>query len=233
VKPNLLAPYEALPCDDDLTPREGVPAQLTVAQVTEALRLRRDPGDSIFDRLLPRSLAVVSGRFWTPLVVVMQVARRFDELGIESVVDVGSGVGKFGTAVALCGQYAVIGMEQRARLVRVARDLARSLGVEDRVHFHHGTFGEHPVPAADAYYLFNPFGENLFFAQDYLDREVELGRERYYRDIAATEQILEGARKGTFVVTYNGFGGKLPASYSEVKVTRELPNVLRVSCKVR
>jgi predicted RNA methylase len=233
VKSNLLAPYDAVPCHEDLTPREGVPAELTVAHVREALRMRRDPGDRIFDRLLPRSMAVVSSQFWTPLVVVVRVARWFDELGIETVVDVGSGVGKFGTALALCGRYVVIGMEQRARLVLTARRLARSLGVENRVHFLHGTFGEQSAPAAAAYYFFNPFGENLFFAQDYLDREVELSRERYYRDIAATEQILAGAQKGTFVVTYNGFGGTLPASYSEVKVARDLPNVLRVSCKVR
>ena len=233
MKPIHLSRYDGLPHQDDLTPRQGLPEDLSIARVAEALRERRDPGDEIFDRLLPSSLQVVSSHFWTPLSVALRVARWLDEVGVKTVVDIGSGVGKFCIAAALCGSYEVVGIEQRPRLVRTARQLARSFRIEDRVHFLHHSFGEGVTPAADAYYLYNPFGENLFHDRNCLDKHVELSRERYARDSAAVESFLRTAKDGTYVVAYNGFGGKLPESYSEVKVARDLPNVLRLSCKVR
>jgi len=38
---------------------------------------------------------------------------------------------------------------------------------------------------------------------------------------------------GTYVVTYNGFGGRIPMNYEEVHVDRETPNVLRAWRKTR
>ncbi|HEX7669859.1 MAG TPA: hypothetical protein VF395_09760, partial [Polyangiaceae bacterium] len=176
-------------------------------------------------------LGVVSNQFWTPLAVATRVAAWLDEFNVETVVDIGSGAGKFCVATALAGRCSFVGLEQRPRLVRAARHLARLFRIEERVHFLHGTLGDDALPVADAYYLYNPFGENLFGLGDHLDEEVELGSERYSRDVTAVETLLGEARVGTFVFTYNGFGGRLPESYEEVRVDRELPNVLRLSRK--
>lgn len=233
MNPDRLTRYDGRAAEDDLTPRQGLPASLSLARVAEALREGRDPGDEVFDRLLPSSLEVVSSQFWTPLSVVLRVARWFHDAGVKTVVDVGSGAGKFCIALALCGSYEAIGIEQRPRLVRTARQLARSFRIEDRVHFLHDSFGEGVTPAADAYYLYNPFGENLFHDRGYLDKNVELSRERYERDTAAVESFLRTAKDGTYVIAYNGFGGRLPEGYSELRVARDLPHVLRLSRKMR
>lgn len=229
----LLSVFDGNPCLDDLTPHEGLRVEPSATRVADALLSRRDPGDRAFDRFLPRSLGVVSDQFWTPLAVAVRVADWLDDLNIETVVDIGSGAGKFCVAAALSGNSDFVGLEQRPRLVRTARHLARLFRVEDRVHFLHGSFGEDTPPVADAYYLYNPFGENLFGSSDHLDEDVELGDDRYSRDVRAVEKFLEEARVGTFVVTYNGFGGTLPASYVELRVARDLPNVLRISRKDR
>jgi hypothetical protein len=96
------------------------------------------------------------------------------------------------------------------------------------VRFVPGTFGVGQVPVADAYYLYNPFGENLFGPQEQLDADVELSDARYHRDIDAVERMLTEAELGTCLLTYNGFGGEIPSSYTEVRVDREMPNVLRM-----
>jgi hypothetical protein len=50
-------------------------------------------------------------------------------------------------------------LEHRPHLVAAARELARAFGVDDRVTFVHGALDPATLPAADVYYLFNPFGE--------------------------------------------------------------------------
>ena len=53
------------------------------------------------------------------------------------------------------------------------------------------------------------------------------------QDVAAVEQLLRRAPTGTYVLTYNGFGGQVPASYEEIRVDRKLPNALRLWRKTR
>jgi hypothetical protein len=88
-------------------------------------------------------------------------------------------------------------------------------------------------PKADAYYLYNPFGENLCRFEHPIDREVELGIDRYKREIADAERFIEHAPRGTFVVTYNGFGGRIPDSYEQVAIYRDHPYELRMWRKER
>jgi hypothetical protein len=105
--------------------------------------------------------------------------------------------------------------------------------VSDRVSFVCASLGDVALPEADAYYLYNPFGENLFGPLDCLDEDVELGRERFVRDITLVHQMLDGAPIGTHLVTYNGFGGFVPVAFEEVEADLEMPNVLRMWRKVR
>ncbi len=197
-------------------------------QVAHALRAGLAVEERDFDRHLPVALRVVSGQYWTPCEVAQRAAQWFDELRVRTVVDIGSGAGKFCVAAALAGNARYVGLEHRLRLVTAARALADVFGVSDRVSFHHATFGDAAPPAADAYYLYNPFGENLFVNGEHLDHDVELTEPRYLRDVAAVEQLLRAAPLGTALLTYNGFGGRLPAGYEQVHVDRALPNILRL-----
>jgi SAM-dependent methyltransferase len=195
-------------------------------ELVRAIRIGRRPPDFMFDRFLPLELRLVSGQHWTPVDVAMRTAEWLSEFRIKSVLDVGSGSGKFCVLAALAGDAWFVGIEQRARLVRAARELAQQFGVSDRVEFIQAEFSDSSAPAAEAYYLFNPFGENLYGTCGQLDDQVELGGRRYRRDVAAVERLLAAAPAGTFVVTYNGFGGHLPNGYELLRVDRELPNVL-------
>lgn len=199
-----------------------------VEQVAAALGDGRCPADTAFDRYLPAEARALSSQHWTPLAVAMRAAEWFDEFGIRTVLDVGSGAGKFCVAAALAGHCHFTGLEQRERLVTWARSLARTFQVERRVHFLQGALGSVPLPAVDAYYFYNPFEENLLGPLSHIDGRVELSAERYARDLRAVRELLEAARAGSYVLTYNSLGGKLPANYQTVCIDRELPNVLRL-----
>ena len=186
-------------------------------QIRAALRSGAPPPDYVFDGFLPLELRLVSSRYWTPLSVVLLVSRWIAHFKIETVVDIGSGAGKFCVAAALAGPGRFTGLEQRPRLVSAARELARRFEVEDRVRFIDGSLGNGTVPTAEAYYLYNPFGENLFTPAGRLDEDVELGRDRFRRDVFAVEELLANAPVGTYLITYNGFGGEAPPSYRELR----------------
>lgn len=218
---------------DYLAPGDELALMQAAEQVAEALRVGICPEDRAFDRFLSHELQIISGQYWTPLAVALRAAAWFYELDVRTVADIGSGAGKFCVAAALAGRCYFTGLEQRPRLVTAARTLARFFKVDNRVCFVEGTLGDIAPPIADAYYLFNPFGENLFNQDDCIDDSVELSNERYVRDIAAMEDLLHRASVGTYVLTYNGFGGRVPYSYDEVRVARDLPKLLRMWRKTR
>jgi predicted RNA methylase len=215
----------------DLTPIETTVrgrAAASARHIAAALRAGLCPDDRLFDRFLPDDLHLASRQHWTPLGVVLRIARWLDAHAIDTVVDLGSGAGKFCVAAALASRARFTGIEQRPRLVDAARSLAGIFGVADRVHFRTGTIGCCPLPPAAAYYLFNPFGENLFDPHERIDTDVELTEARYRRDVATLQHLLAAAPAGTCVVKYNGFGAAMPPGYQRIAVDRELPELLRM-----
>lgn len=202
-------------------------------EVAEALRAGQVAHDDDFDQFMTYEDRRVSFDYWTPIRVATRTAQWLDYFGVQSVVDVGSGVGKFCVAAALGGRCQFTGIEHRTRLVTAARALARTFNVEDRVDFVQSSTSDVGWPRADAYYLYNPFGENLRRIENQLDADVELGIDRYKREIAVAERFIEHAPRGTFLVTYNGFGGRVPDSYEQVAIDRDHPYELRMWRKTR
>ena len=191
-----------------------------------ALRTANCPADRAFDCFLPDDLRSVSGQYWTPLAVAKRAAEWLDDLQVRTVVDIGSGVGKFCVAAALAGDCRFTGLEQRSRLIAASRTLARAFDVDDRVSFLHGVAGETVIPVAEAYYLYNPFGVYFFGPPDGPDGDVSFTEAGRARGVAAVEGLLRLARKGTCVITYNGFGGRMPADYRRIRIDLNLPNEL-------
>ena len=194
--------------------------------------------DLDLDQRLPDAHRWVSRLFWTPLEVVERGVAWLDELGVGDVLDVGSGVGKWCVGAALVDDSTrrYFGLEHRSDLVTVAAGLAASFGVADRVTFHQGEVVDLltvPGPiahllSAPAFYFFNPFGENTAPDDERLDAAVELSEERFHRDVAAAEDLLEIAPPGTWVLVYNGFGGRMPDAYEPVRTDFDGFYVLRL-----
>ena len=82
-------------------------------------------------------------------------------------------------------------------------------------------------------YFFNPFGD-YWLGADYLpEASADVADTRYADDIAAAEDLLRRVPAGTWILTYNGFGGRMPASYELVRVDWKLRGVLRLWRKRR
>jgi len=135
---------------------------------------------------------------------------------VRTVVDIGSGAGKFCVAGALLTRCRFIGLEQRGSLVAAARELAGTFEVDDRVTFVTGDCGATTTPVGDAYYLFNPFGEYSISSVRFAEPGVAFTRETYRADVAAVTELLSRAPLGTLVITYNGFGGRVPRDYEQI-----------------
>lgn len=215
-------------------PRHGAngalraPRNPSAAEVAEALSAGMTPPDAHFDQFLAPEVRALSAQHWTPLAVAVRAAEWLAEHRIRTVVDIGSGAGKFCVAAALASHCHFTGLEQRERLVISARALAHTFGIESRVHFLHGELGTARLPSTDCYYLYNPFEEHCLDPGERIDGDAEIGADRQARDLAAMAELLASARPGTYVLSYNGFGLRVPEGYRTVCIDRELPNVLRL-----
>jgi predicted RNA methylase len=179
----------------------------------------------------PKNVQDVSAHYWTPVSVALTGADWLRRANCQSLLDVGSGAGKFCIVARLAAGFSVHGIEQRAGLVQTAR--AAAVSYEAEVRFDHGTI-EHVDPGeSDAFYFYNPFGENHYTRADRFDEEVELSNERYTRDLAIVEGWLDRASRDTHALTYHGFGGRIPDTYSLVRHQTTRGGALRLWVKRR
>lgn len=198
--------------DDELEPPQAARGR----RLASMLRAAEAPTNSEFDELYPPPIRTLSQTFWTPVEVALRAARRLVSEPGTRVLDVGSGVGKFCLVGSLATQGEFFGVEQREGLVKFSRDVAGLLGAT-RAHFIHGLFTDLRAYDFDAFYFFNPFGEGRFAPAAQIDATVELTPSRFAEDVWRAQVFLEAAKLGARVVTYNGMGGELPASYALVE----------------
>ncbi len=212
-------------------PGAGGPIPDGAAAAVDAIRRGLPAADEDFDQLFAPAFQRVSRRFWTPVAVATAAARMLVTRRTTRVLDVGAGVGKLCLVGALSTAASFTGVERRGALVDVARGVAERLGLRGAT-FLHGEIEAIDWGAYDALYLFNPFEENLYQPTEQLDQSVPLSDERFERDIAVVEQALAAARIGTRVVTYHGFGGRIPSGYRLVEEATAGSDRLRLWVRV-
>lgn len=150
---------------------------------------------------------------FTPIDVARHAAALLALDRGMTVLDVGAGVGKFCIAAALAAPHAeFVGVERRSHLVRLAERLARTMQLSN-VRFLHADAIDLDWSEYDAFYLYNPFAEQMFDAAFVLDHTVEFDPSGFLRCVSAVRRRLAAARIGTRVVTYHGFGAPPPLGY--------------------
>lgn len=185
-----------------------------IEMVLEKFRRGEDLSNHVFESIYPDSLLEIAAVHWTPL----HVARRAVEylVGKEGkktrVLDVGSGIGKVCLIGALTTDSDFTGIEKREYFVRFANALLKDQSVSN-ARCIHGEMAALDWSSFDSFYLFNPFYENRVPTLR-IDQLVCLSEGRYRQLIQVVESKLEYLRLGTRVVTYHGFGGRFPESYS-------------------
>lgn len=206
---------------------------MEAAELARRMRTGVVPADAEFDRYLAPELRAISGKHWTPLAVVVRGVRWLAQAGARTIVDLGSGAGKFCVAGALAAEVRFTGVERRGTLVAAARALARDLGVDGRVTFVEGDCAQGSVPAADAYYLFNPYAENIATLESRIADDIERGDWRFVHDVQGTRGFIDTLPRGALVLTYHGYGARMPHGYESLCVDRSFSGELRLWQKKR
>ncbi|HTI70038.1 MAG TPA: class I SAM-dependent methyltransferase [Candidatus Limnocylindria bacterium] len=167
--------------------------------------------DDQFDLIYPREIRELSDIHWTPLKIARAAAEFLaPEPGIK-VLDVGCGPGKFCIAGALSTQGDFTGIEQRKYLCDLAHSVMTQAGIPNARVFH-GNVNRVDFSQFEAFYLFNPFEENLEPSVK-IDPLVDLAESLYeaYTEHVATQ--LTQAPLGTRVATYCGLCQEIPMGY--------------------
>jgi hypothetical protein len=178
--------------------------------IRTALARRVPVSDAEFDQVFPDELRERSHLHWTPVAVALRAAELLAPSPRLRVLDVGAGAGKLCLVGAIVTGAMWWGIEQDAVLVAAANHAAWALDIQRRTRFVHGDGSRLSWDEFDALYFYNPF-TTLMLAPH---ASPFLRYATIQNTLRRIEQRLASTRVGTRVVTYYGFGGKLPPGYT-------------------
>lgn len=164
---------------------------------------------------LPEHLRLISKVHFTPVRIAWLAAEWLSEDGPKKVLDIGAGVGKFCIAAALETDSEYYGIEHRESLVETAQDLIKSFDLQN-AHVLHQNILDVNFADYQAFYLFNPFYENLVHKKR-INNEVSLSERLHQQYTEHTLEQLRAMPNGTKVVTYDGENKEIPYAYERVK----------------
>ncbi len=171
--------------------------------------------DQDFDQVYPEAIGRLSICHWSPVHVCRTAAQLLVVEPDTRVLDIGCGPGKFCIIGATATKGHFTGVEQRGKLARIAQDVVRKHDVP-RVNIVHGNIQDVSFSAFDAFYLFNPFEENILPSLR-IDYDVELEPQLYTDYTTHVQQQLMRMPMATRVVTYCGDSTEIPDCYACVK----------------
>ena len=185
--------------------------------------------DHEFDQIYPEDISRLSPCHWSPVEVCQMAAQLLVLEPGTRVLDIGCGPGKFCAIGATTTQGHFTGVEQRGRLVKAARMMLHHQGITT-AEIVHGNITEVEFNAFDAFYLFNPFEENILPILQ-IDGDVEMEPQLYDDYTLHVQQQLERMPMATRVVTYFGSCAEIPECYTCVKTAYE--GMLKLWVKTR
>jgi hypothetical protein len=168
--------------------------------------------DSQFDLVYPQEICALSSIHWTPITVACQAAKFLVPKPGIRVLDIGCGPGKFCTVGALTTNGKFTGMEQRKHLYDVACSVTEQADIPN-VTIIHGNITDIEFSNFDAFYLYNPFEENLEISYR-IDGAVSLSADLYQKYAEHVARQLALAPLGTRVATYCGSCEEVPLGYT-------------------
>lgn len=171
--------------------------------------------DAEFDSFYPVKLQKLSATHWTPVSVAKKALSFLTEDGRKTILDLGSGAGKFCLLAAACSNAEITGIEQRAQLIQQAKKIASQLQLQN-LQFIQGDLIHLNFQDYDSFYFFNSF-EELINPKDKMDKEEELDIEAHQIKIEEIKKKFEQLKKGTRIVTYCGECHEIPESYLLIK----------------
>jgi len=185
--------------------------------------------DLDFDQIYPPSIQKLAGKHWTPLSIARKAAEFLAAERNVSILDIGSGVGKFCIGAAHYKPEAYYyGVEQRRKLISHA-ETAKEMFRMNNVSFIHGNFSQLNFKDYDHFYFYNSFYENLRGTEK-IDNNIEYTPELYNYYNRYLFKQLEPLPAGTRLATFHSLEDEVPPCYHVVG--SEMNNLLKFWIKV-
>ncbi len=176
--------------------------------------------DCQFNEIFPPSIQLLAQRHWTPLEVAIKAADFLAAENNVSILDIGSGVGKFCLAAANHKPNAFFtGVEQRLSLIRHA-ETAKAILQLNNAWFINGNFTQIDFRNYDHFYFFNAFYENLEGTVK-IDNSIDYSGELYNYYSRYLYKQLQQKPAGTRLAAYHSLEDEMPPEYHVVGVEME------------
>ncbi len=167
--------------------------------------------DEDFNLIYDEHLREMAEIHFSPFDVSKQSAQYLVTHIGTKVLDIGSGAGKFCMIGSLVSDGFFYGIEQRQLFI----DISNKISIENKLNnltFILGNITDIDFEKYDAFYIFNPFYENIS-RTGFIDDDIELKKELYEIYSLYVNFQLDQKPKGTRLVTYFSYSKEIPKSY--------------------
>lgn len=172
--------------------------------------------DKHFLDLYPASFRVANRMHYTPIEVVKKAAAYLCQEKNTTILDIGSGIGKFCIpAASLFPENNFVGIELRADLSEEAHKIRGHLGLSNLTCVQ-GDIVNFDLQSYDHFYFFNAFYEFLENSEK-LDQQLEFTPGKFQKYHAYIFRSLEKMPIGTKLATFFTEDKWIPSSYVEVE----------------
>lgn len=168
--------------------------------------------DLDFDSLLSKRYQNISKVHWTPIQIIETVVEWCKENSSSSILDIGSGVGKFCMVGASISKLKFTGIEKRKSLYKQAVKIKDKLEVKN-VSFFNDNILNIDFSDFDTFYYFNPFFEQIHELER-IDKTTNYQPHKFliYQEYVFNE--LSKKEKGTKFISYCSQEFYPPDSYA-------------------
>lgn len=185
--------------------------------------------DNEFDRLYTLSIQNLAKKHWTPLHIARKAAYFLAAENNVTILDVGSGVGKFCLAAAYYKPNAsFFGVEQRRWLIDHAEATKEILQLNN-ASFIYGNFTQLDFRQYDHFYFYNAFYENMI-GTDKIDNSIAYSGELFNYYNRYLYRQLEQKPAGTRLATFHSLEDEVPPGYHVVGT--EMDSLLKFWIKI-
>lgn len=116
--------------------------------------------DDDFDMIFPEDVREYSNRHYTSVFLAQKAAEFLVQDKNDTILDIGSGTGKFCLVGALTTHGHFTGVEYRKYQSDIARNVAQNYSISN-VEFIHANILDVPFDEFTGFYMFNPFLEQI------------------------------------------------------------------------
>lgn len=204
----------------DLATKKFKQAPILPANFREEILADSKKSNTMFDSILPPYYKSRSTIHWTPIETTKRIAEYLSDLNDDNTkfLDVGSGCGKLCIILTYLTKFHIHGIEQRKDLFTVAQKIKYANKLE-RVHFENINMMDFKNwDDFDVLYFFNPFQEHITDIDlMHIDDNLDFDKKYYSQYTSEVFRRLSWAKKGMKMISYHGFGGRMPDSWKLIK----------------